>query len=329
VVEASLLRRGGWGVHITAALGGSFEETPPSLLTFMGRDRRWCQGNMQHIQLLAAPGLHWMSRLQMVIGVMAYLASPLWFLSLLTGLVIQFQTAPKLEEIATLHGWRTIVLPRHDGYALIFMTALTWLLLFGPKLLGALLVASRTDERRAFGGGFAITKGALLEMFSSMVMAPIMMVSHTRMVIQILSGKDAGWTTQQREAGKLSWSEACAFHAWELRAGMVFAAALLARPDLAFVFSPIVVPLLAAPALSILTSRPAVGAWFRGLGFMLTPEELGAPAVAVRHRRPLRRPFTPITVSFNPAPEDEPGLAMHDLTLVAARASHELVEHHA
>lgn len=320
VVEASLLRRGGWGVHLTAALGGSFEETPPSLLTFMSRDRRWCQGNMQHVQLLAAPGLHWMSRLQMVIGLMAYLASPLWFLSLLTGLVIQFQTAPKLEEIATLHGWRTIVLPRHDGYALIFMTVLTWVLLFGPKLLGATLVASRPDERRAFGGGFAIAKGMVLEMITSMVMAPIMMVSHTRMVIQILSGKDAGWSTQQREPGKLTWAEACAFHAWELRAGMVFAAALLARPDLTFVFSPIVIPLLGAPALSILTSRPSVGAWFRGLGFMLTPEELGAPAVAVRRRRPLRRPFTPITVSFNPAPEDEPGLALHDLTLVAARA---------
>jgi membrane glycosyltransferase len=320
VVEASLLRRGGWGVHITAALGGSFEETPPSIQTFMGRDRRWCQGNMQHVQLLAAPGLHWMSRLQMVIGIMAYLASPLWFLSLLTGLVIQFQTAPKLEEIATLHGWRTIVLPRHDGYAIIFMMALTWLLLFGPKLLGALLVSSRADERRAFGGGFAILKGTLLEMFSSMVMAPIMMVSHTRMVMQIFSGKDSGWTTQQRAAGKLSWAEACAFHAWELRAGMVFGAALLARPDLAFVFSPIVVPLLAAPALSILTSRPDIGAKVRSLGFLLTPEELGAPAVAVRRRRPLRRPFTPITVSFNPAHEDEHSLAhLPDLTLVAAR----------
>jgi membrane glycosyltransferase len=320
MVEAAMLRRGGWGVHLTAALGGSFEETPPSLQDFMSRDRRWCQGNMQHIQLLAAPGLHWMSRVQMVIGIMAYWASPLWFMSLLTGLVIQFQTAPKLEEIATLHGWRTIVLPRHDGFALIWMVCLTWLLLFGPKLLGSLLVMSRPDERRSFGGALSIVKGAALEMFMSMVMAPIMMVSHTRMVIQILSGKDAGWTTQQREAGKLSWAEACSFHAWELRAGMVFAAALLARPDLAVVFLPIVAPLLFAPALSILTSRADVGAYVRRMGFMLTPEELGAPAVTVRRRRPIRRPFTPITVSFNPAHEDDHGLAhLADLTLVAAR----------
>ncbi len=301
VVEASMLRRGGWGVHLTAALGGSFEETPPSLQDFMSRDRRWCQGNMQHLQLLKAPGLHPMSRLQMLIGIMAYWASPLWFLSLLTGLIIQFQTVPNLEEIATLHGWRTIVLPRHDGMALIWMTALTWMLLFGPKLLGSLLVMLRASERRAFGGFDAIVKGAALEMVMSMVMAPIMMVSHTRMVIQILLGMDSGWHTQQREAGKMSWSDACAFHAWELRAGMVFAAALLARPDLFLVFSPIVLPLLLAPAISIFTSRPGVGAKVKSWGFLLTPEELGLVAQRRARSGPvLVSPVRPTVVSEAP-----------------------------
>ena len=303
VVEASLLRRAGWGVHLTAALGGTFEESPPSLQAFMSRDRRWCQGNMQHLQLLTAPGLTAMSRLQMVIGVMAYWASPLWFMSLLTALVIQFQTAPKLEEIATLAGWRTIVLPRHDGYALVWMTALTWLLLFGPKLLGSILVMSRENERVAFGGSASIIKGAALEMFMSMVMAPIMMVSHTRMLIEIFSGKDSGWRPQQREADRISWAEACRFHAWELRAGMIFAAALLARPDLSLVFSPIVLPLLFAPALSILTSRPEVGQFLRYQGFMLTPEELGLEIAQPRARR---QAFTPVAVPVSASVEALP-----------------------
>ena len=326
VVEASLLRRGGWGVHITAALGGSYEEAPPSLTAFMGRDRRWCQGNMQHVQLIPAGGLHWMSRLQMVIGLMAYLASPLWFGSLLTGLAIQFQTQPRLEEIATLHGWRTITLPRHDGFALVWMTVLTSALLFGPKLMGSLLVLSRPDERRTFGGAASVLKGAALEMAMSAVMAPVMMVSHTRMVAEILLGRDSGWKTQQRQANTLTWRQACAFHAWELRAGMVFGAALLARPDLTLFFTPIFLPLLLSPAISILTSRTDFGTWVRRAGFMLTPEELGAPAVTMRHRPPRRR-FTPITVSFNPAPEDEPGLAhLPDLTLVAAADARERSE---
>jgi len=287
MVEAGLLRRAGWGVHLTAALGGSFEEAPPSVQAFMSRDRRWCQGNMQHIQLLATPGLHGMSRLQMLIGIMAYLASPLWLLSLMAAMVIQFQTAPKLEEIATLQGWRTIVLPRHDSLALLWMTAFTWLLLFGPKLLGSALVLMRKDERRSFGGAASVLKGAALEMVMSMVMAPIMMVSHTRMLIEIFSGKDSGWRPQQRQADQITWASACAFHAWELRAGIVFTAALLARPDLTFVFSPIVIPLLFAPALSMLTSRTRIGLAVRLAGFLLTPEELGTTSATAPIRRPI------------------------------------------
>ena len=284
-VEAAYLRRQGWSVHMTGALSGSYEEAPPGLQAFLARDRRWCQGNMQHLRLLTASGLHPMSRLQMLIGVMAYLASPLWFLALLTGLIIQFQTEPRLLEVSTLHGWRTLVEPRHDGIIVMWMAALSWFLLFGPKLFGALLVLARRRDREAFGGAGFILPGVALEMVMSMVMAPIMMVSHTRMLIEIFSGRDSGWRPQQREAGRMKWSEAFAAHAWEVRAGVVFAAALLARPDLTLVFLPIVLPLLAAPAISLLGSRVEVGAMARRYGFLLTPEELDLPVRPARVRR--------------------------------------------
>ncbi|MCA3734654.1 MAG: glucans biosynthesis glucosyltransferase MdoH [Phenylobacterium sp.] len=284
-VEAAYLRRQGWSVHMTGALPGSYEEAPPGLQAFLARDRRWCQGNMQHIRLLTAAGLHPMSRLQMLIGVMAYLASPLWFLALLTGLVIQFQTEPRLLEISTLHGWRTIVEPRQDGLVVVWMAALSWFLLFGPKLFGSLLALGRRRDREAFGGASFILPGVALEMVMSMVMAPIMMVSHTRMLIEIFSGRDSGWRPQQREAGRMRWSEAFAAHAWEVRAGVVFAAALLARPDLTLVFLPIVLPLLAAPAISLLGSRTTIGAAARRAGFLLTPEELDLVPRPARERR--------------------------------------------
>jgi len=289
-VEAAYLRRQGWAVHMTGALAGSFEEAPPSLQAFLARDRRWCQGNMQHLRLLTAAGLHPMSRLQMLIGVMAYVASPLWFLALLTGLVIQFQTEPRLVEISTLHGWRTLAEPRHDGLIVIWMATLSWFLLFGPKLFGALLVLGRRRDREAFGGVGFILPGVALEMVMSMIMAPIMMVSHTRMLIEIFSGRDSGWRPQQREAGKMRWSEAFAAHAWEVRAGVVFAAALLARPDLTLVFLPIVLPLLAAPAISLLGSRVEVGAAARRAGFLLTPEELDLPGRPARKRQTAASP---------------------------------------
>ncbi len=89
VVEAALLRRGGWAVHLAADLPDSHEETPPSLADFMVRERRWAQGNLQHLALVTAPGLHWVSRIQFMMGAMAYLASPLWLLSVMGLLLVR------------------------------------------------------------------------------------------------------------------------------------------------------------------------------------------------------------------------------------------------
>ena len=54
-VEAALLRRAGWAVYMLPQLDGSYEETPPSLIDLAARDRRWAQGNLQHIKIAAAP----------------------------------------------------------------------------------------------------------------------------------------------------------------------------------------------------------------------------------------------------------------------------------
>ncbi|HET6518532.1 MAG TPA: glucans biosynthesis glucosyltransferase MdoH, partial [Geminicoccaceae bacterium] len=86
-VEAALLRRAGWEVWFVPELGGSFEELPPSILDYAKRDRRWCQGNLQHLRLLFARRLRGMSRLHLVMGVMSYCASPLWFLLILLSSV--------------------------------------------------------------------------------------------------------------------------------------------------------------------------------------------------------------------------------------------------
>src|SRR3546814_13875245 len=45
MVEAALLRRRGWGVHMVTLDEGSYEEYPPTPIDFAIRDRRWCQGN--------------------------------------------------------------------------------------------------------------------------------------------------------------------------------------------------------------------------------------------------------------------------------------------
>ena len=53
-VEAALMRRAGWKVRMAPDLGGSWEESPPSLVDIAIRDRRWAQGNLQHSKIIDA-----------------------------------------------------------------------------------------------------------------------------------------------------------------------------------------------------------------------------------------------------------------------------------
>src|SRR3954470_21762288 len=90
-VEAALMRRGGWAVHMAPALGGSFEESPPSLTEYAARDRRWCQGNLQHAGVIFVRGLHWATRLHLATGIGSYVAAPLWLAFLFVGILISLQ----------------------------------------------------------------------------------------------------------------------------------------------------------------------------------------------------------------------------------------------
>ena len=89
-VEAALMRRGGWAIRMAPGLGGSFEECPPSLLDFAARDRRWCQGNLQHLAVLPARGLHWVSQLHLLTG-SGLSSAPLWLLFLVLEILISLQ----------------------------------------------------------------------------------------------------------------------------------------------------------------------------------------------------------------------------------------------
>ena len=92
-VEAALIRRGGWALHMVPGLRGSYEEGPPSLTDMLVRDRRWCQGNLQHSAVLPARGLHWVSRWHLMMGIGHYFTAPMWAMLMLVGLAIPLQTA--------------------------------------------------------------------------------------------------------------------------------------------------------------------------------------------------------------------------------------------
>ena len=86
-VEAALMRRNGWGVHIAPRLPGSYEEGPPSLPDSDKRDRRWCQGNLQYWPFIKMPGLKPVSRFQLFFAMLMFLASPAWIGMLVFGAI--------------------------------------------------------------------------------------------------------------------------------------------------------------------------------------------------------------------------------------------------
>jgi membrane glycosyltransferase len=286
VVEAALLRRAGWGVHLTAALDGSCEQTPPNIIEFMRRDHRWCQGNLQHLGLVGASGLHPISRLQLVLGCLAYLCSPLWLAALALGLASQLGAPPDWS------GFLFFLDPRFTPFMLTGLLSL--LLLIGPKLMGAALVLSRPDERRAFGGGPAVLRSLVFEILLSAALAPVLMVANTRSVVQTLRGKDVGWGVQQRDGAGLAWREALAATRWHRVIGALFVAGLCVRPDLSLAFAPVVVPMLLAPVLAVVTSRRLSGRELASFAVQREPVEVPAmPSIASAHapRASLRRAY--------------------------------------
>ena len=92
-------------------------------------------------------------------------------------------------------------------------------MLMGPKVIGLILVLTRAEERKAFGGTATLLKGAATEAFISMITAPLLMASNTRVVFEVLLARDAGWTTQARVAGRKTVSEAAREHRWEIGLG--------------------------------------------------------------------------------------------------------------
>ena len=266
VVEAALLRRGGWAVHLAAELPDSHEETPPSLADFMVRERRWAQGNLQHLALVGAPGLHWVNRVQFLMGAMAYLASPLWLLSIVVGLAIELQSPTDWDSF-----WYVLA-PKASPF--LWGSALCAFLLLGPKFMGLALVLSRPAERKAFGGAALLLRNAACEALLSAITAPILMARNSRTVFEALIGRDSGWTPQRRTAGALTAVEGVRQHQWELGVGLALSSALLFRPDLCLVFAPILAPLLCTGPLSALLSDGRIGARLKAKALLATPEEL-------------------------------------------------------
>jgi len=282
-VEAALIRRAGWTVYMLPELEGSYEESPPSLIDLAARDRRWCQGNLQHMRVIMASGLKLPTRQHFATGIMAYLASPFWLFQLIVGIALVLQTTYIRPEYFSQDFRLFPVWPRFDPERALSLFALTMGILLAPKAFGLVLMLLHRDGRQSCGGGIRLVVSSLIEIVLSALLAPIQMLIQSGSVFQILLGRDTGWQPQRRDDGSIPLKDIVRRHRWHTVLG-AFAgiSAFLIATSLFLWMSPTIVGLLLAIPLSWLSGQLAVGLALKRAGLLFTPEEHRPPAIAVR-----------------------------------------------
>ena len=282
-VEAALIRRAGYSVYMLPVLDGSYEESPPTLIDLASRDRRWCQGNLQHIRILPARGLHPASRQHFATGIFAYLASPLWMLQLLVGMILVLQASYIKPEYFTNEFTLVPAFPRFDAERSLALFATTMVVLLMPKVFGLLLSLIQTKTRRGSGGAIRLIISALFEVLMSALLAPVMMLIQTGHVVHFLFGFDTGWNPQRRDDGSIPLMAIVKRHRSHVLFGVLtLISGLLISPSLVAWMSPTIAGLVLAIFLSWATGQLSIGLGFRRAGLLTTPEERVKPAVVAR-----------------------------------------------
>ena len=316
-VEAALMRRAGWAIYMAPEIGGSFEEVPPSMLDFASRDRRWCQGNLQHIAVLPVRGLRWVSRLHLLTGIGAYVTAPMWLIFLILGLLISLQAnfiRPEYfpKGFSLFPTW-----PQQDAVLAAWVFAATMGLLVVPKILAYLVLISRSDQRRSYYGSMRVFCGIVCETLLAALIAPSMMILQSGAVAEILLGRDAGWQVQRRSGGEIARGEIYRRLAtptlWGVLMGL---SAYAVSVPLLLWMSPVIAGLLLAVPLGLLTSRRSDRAML-----FATPEDYRPPPIVHRTNDLAASARVEVTGALPQLGEDAELLACHLASLPQGRQS--------
>jgi membrane glycosyltransferase len=276
-VEAALLGRAGWTLWLAYDLPGSYEQIPSSLLEEMKRDRRWCQGNLQHLRLVSTKGLFGAHRALFLNGALSYVSALLWFAFLVASsaealLEVLYPTDYFPSGRSLFPQWPVW----RPDWALALL-AVTLSILFLPKVLGLLLIAIR-GRTRSFGGATRLISSAVAEVLLSSLLAPIRMVFHTRFVALNLIGRTVAWHSSRREDSETSWEDAMRHHGFDSGVASAWAVVLyLLNPDYFWWVLPIVLALVLSVPISVLSSRVPKRPKKRLRRLFVIPEETEPP----------------------------------------------------
>ncbi|PUB16253.1 glucans biosynthesis glucosyltransferase MdoH [Yoonia sediminilitoris] len=213
-VEASLLRRAGWAVRFLPGVQGSYEEVPATLIDYVLRDRRWCQGNLQHLGLLRARGFHALSRFHLISGAMGYLMSPAWFTLLIIWALVG--NGDEANVVKYFSGYNSQVnWPTMSTGNSMAILGFMYAMLIAPKILGAGVIHKSGLRLRDMGGIWQFLTSMSLEIALSIAYAPVLMVQQTKAVVAKCIGRKVGWNPQNRQGGHYSLAVMAKFHAVE------------------------------------------------------------------------------------------------------------------
>jgi membrane glycosyltransferase len=265
-VEAALIRRAGYDVRLASdLLVGSYEQCPVSIASAAARDRRWCQGNLQHLRLVFSPSFPGTSRVHFAVGILFYLTSALW------GPFVVFY-ASALGAARVADGWHAA--------AAIALAVLVTLFLFGPKLLGAALVLADPEQRATHGGALRLSQSVLLELAVSTLVGPILMLSHLGALVALVLGSSVDWAAAARDETSSPWRDALRSHGIHSLIGAAIALlAFSAGAALGFWLAPIWAGLLLAVPLGALLASRGAGTGLQRAGLLLSPSETQPPPV--------------------------------------------------
>ncbi len=275
-IEAALIRRGGWRVWLVGEIPGCYEQMPASIIENGKRERRWVQGNLQHMKILFAHGLHPMSRIHLLMGIVAFKVSILSLLFLTVGLAssmyAQFVPPSYFPAYKTLFpAW-----PIFNGDLALSLLAGTIVMLTLPKILAILLRMGK--QSRLYGGRFKLFLSFMLEHIFTVFIAPMLMLIHAGFVVDVFRRRDSGWGKQNRGDADTSWGEAYRIHRYHTLFGMVLGVmGWYLASSLFWWISPVVIGSVFSIPLSVFSSRVSWGQGLRRAGIFVIPEETNPP----------------------------------------------------
>ncbi|KAF0230858.1 MAG: hypothetical protein FD175_1305 [Beijerinckiaceae bacterium] len=264
-VEATFMRRAGYEVRVMPEEGGSWEENPPTILEFMKRNTRWCQGNLQYFKLLNTKGLYPVSRFQLIWAILMFLGIPAWTLML---------------PLAALKPF--------DGEALAgFSTssALTLYILFTimnlmPKIAGLIDIVLTPGGTARYGGTSKFLLAGITEIGFAWILGAADTFKTTVFITGLIFGKSIIWGGQARDAHGVPWDVATQ-NLWPQTAFGVLVVGLMASTSWCFAAwsLPLTFGFLVAIPFAVWSADPVLGEKLVAGGLYAIPEEIEKPEI--------------------------------------------------